>query len=267
MQNNKVDDFTYELIWMSMRFWLSRDENMYSFIRDYPTQMVSRFWAKLDDLQRSKLISDAQREIEYAFDDGQKKRAEYMLCVLNGKTKATLEEYIANLDVDDDFNTILCQAFYVYKNVEMDYNILDEFDFIMLRMAILYACPRMTIASATLPEDIIKYRYKLFSFIHISQILLDLNNYLNWVEENFKCGRRFSESFDDKIWKKFLAFLDETTHFDILGNDDKTYKTFLCDEVYYSYDRYITNPYIDCYISPENIVKITKNNDLYHIPA
>jgi hypothetical protein len=62
-----------------------------------------------------------------------------------------------------------------------------------------------------------------------------------------------------------LAFLDETTHFDILGNDDKTYKTFLCDNVYYSFDRYITNPYVDCYISPENIVKITKNNDIYHI--
>jgi hypothetical protein len=264
-----IDDLTHDTIWMSMRFWLANDETIYSFIKDYPTKMVARFWAKLDHMGRSKLVDDVGREIDCSLYETSKIRAEYMWDVLMGKTKAPIEKYMQAMDFsddddDDDDETILFQSYYKYDNDEMDYEILDEFDFTMLRMAILYSCNRMTIASATLPLNIIKNRYNLLNDEQINTILCDLNGYLDWHEKTFKNGRKFSSSnYDDNIWKKFMSFLDKTTHFDILASDEKTYQTFLHDNLYHSINNYIGNPYIDTYIEPTNgnIVKITKSDD------
>jgi hypothetical protein len=265
LDKKMIDDLTDDTIWMSMRFWFANDETMYSFIKDYPTKMVARFWAKLDHMGHTKLLDNIRREIDYSFNETSKIRAKYMLDVLMGKTKAPIEQYIqAITSPNDDNETILSQAYYTYDNHEMDYKILDEFDFNMLRMSILYCCNRMTIASATLPLNIIKTRYNLLNDEQINTILCDLNGYLDWNEKTFKNGRVFSSSnYDDKIWKKFMSFLDKTTHFDVLASDEKTYKTFLHDNLYHSINNYIGNPYIDSYITPTNgnIVKITKSDD------
>jgi hypothetical protein len=229
---DKIDDLTYDVIWMSMRFWMDRSEKDYPWIKDYPINITRRFWGKLNDLQRKKQISDVEHEIEYSWDADHEKHLQDLLDILNEATNG----YNENPD-----------------NYNQEYIILDDFDFIMLRMAILYACPRKTISCSMLPQSIIKNRYKLFSKQQIKTIINDLNDHLNWCEKN-GFERIFGDKdFDDNVWKKFLLFLDESNRYIVLGTDDKKYLTFCFNNIYYPVERYIKNPHINCYFPHENI--------------
>jgi len=235
-KEEKIDDLTYDTIWMSMRFWMTRDEKTYPWMKGYPQDMVYRFWGKLSDLHREKQITDAQRELKFNFNKEYEKRLTDLLNFLFDSTN----DYENNPEK-------YCQ----------EYTILDEIDFNMLRMAILYACPRQTISCSMLPGEIIKNRYKLFSKEQIETILKDLNNHLDWCEEN-GIERVFGDrNIDDKVWKKFMSFLDETNRFIVTGTDGEKYLTFLYDNIYYSVERYIEKPFIDSYIMPEKIVEVT----------
>jgi len=233
-----VDELTYTIIWMSMRYWIS-GETKKPWFQEYPYVLTLRFWDYLTENQRRRLLEDVKREKEMAFDKISKKRS-----------KLLQQEFdLCNKELNEPNRDV-----YNEPNTDKKF---DEIDFDMLRMALLYACPRKTIASTTLPEDIVKHRFKLFSEEQIKTIINDLNNYLDWKENHFG-KREFSDSFDDKTWKKFLKFLDDNSHYNVKGIDDKIYKTFLSDGIYYSYDRFLEQPYIDCYIEEKNIVEISE---------
>ena len=231
----ELDNFTCDTLWMSIRYWQNHNEKEHPWITwSYPQQIVNRFWGCLNENKRIMLIDDVERELEHPF--------------------------FTDIGRTTHLYTILMDAVNGELSWE-EYETLDELDFKMIRMAILYACPRMSIASATLPLEIIQNRYKLFTNEHKQTIITDLNRYLDYVSESGQRAREFSNStHDDKLWKKFLSFLDENTHYEVIGSDDKSYKTFLVDDIHYSFERYIENPWIDSYILGTEIKSITPIN-------
>jgi len=243
-----LDDFTNTLMWMSARYWLSADEKT-ELEPDYPHKMCARYWSQMSNFQRHRLTIDVNREREY--DWGNIERCDRLL---------------------GEYKSSKCNVFVPFLKC-------DDFEFTMIRMAILYACGRRTIASGSLPHEIIKYRYKFLSAEQKAIIVEDLTGYLDRVEK--LGGRVFGDRFiDDKTWQKFMAALDVNRHFVVIAqtpNSDKPSEKITCfrclvtnerwneglterivvnEEVVYPLDMYldINTEYCEIFIPTENII-------------
>jgi hypothetical protein len=93
---------------------------------------------------------------------------------------------------------------------------------------------RHTIASATLPAEIIKNSYSKMSEDQRKQLHRMLNDELDNQDE-----------IDKPIWEKFKCFLDDENRF--IGKSKTGYRgeleVFKCDEKFYVVDDYLESPF------------------------
>ena len=127
------------------------------------------------------------------------------------------------------------------------YPLMDH-EWTLIWMSVRYARGGSTIATATLPFDIIHYYYQRMNSSQKKLLVRDLSEYL---EEFGKFG---NEKIDDPIWRKFLAALDMSKHVDVKLVDGKTCRAFQCNERIYPLAEYIANPESEVYIPEESIV-------------
>jgi hypothetical protein len=244
VDNNQVtiiSDFEDTLIWMSARQWMWSNSQT-ELELDYPKKLVEKYWGVLSENQKEKLILDANREMGYAWSD--KERVGRLLEVYNG---------------------------YERNGKSLNYFEYDEFDFTVLRMAILYACGRQTIASSMLPSEIIEELYEFLTAEQKRIIVEDLTKYLDKLEKN-GMERVFGDKrIDDKTWKKFMAALDYKNHQIVKLSDGSEIVAFRCkvvnsywegderhfveEEVVYPLDSYLSQSGHEIFIPKENIIE------------
>jgi hypothetical protein len=170
---NSITDFEDTLIWMSARKWLWSDAET-ELEPDYPTKMVERYWNGLSEIQREKLIIDVKREMESGWSD--KERCGRLLRAYSDAQPGTFVPYLP----------------------------CDDFEFVMIRLAIMYACGRQTISCSMLPSEITKHRLEDLAIKQKNIIVKDLTDYLDRLEAN-NMERVFGDKrIDDNGWQIFL---------------------------------------------------------------
>ena len=128
-------------------------------------------------------------------------------------------------------------------------NPLSDFEQTLLWMAIRYAMNRQSIASATLPTDIISNWYHRLSKNDKERTVIDLQRNLQDFEE-----RAFGDPGIDKpIWIKFMNALDENCHIKVKLIDDTEEIVFPFEDEYIPLASYIATPYRHIFIPKENI--------------
>jgi hypothetical protein len=126
---------------------------------------------------------------------------------------------------------------------------LSTFEHTLLWMAIRYAMNRQTIASATLPADIITNYYHRLTTAQKLSIVQDLER-----NENDLKGEAFgNRSIDRPHWIKFMKCLDEKCHYKIKTVDGEEIIVFEANDKYISLEKYIHHPHQNWYIPEENI--------------
>lgn len=124
---------------------------------------------------------------------------------------------------------------------------LTDFEWTTCWMAIRYAMNRQTITSATLPEQIIKNYYHLFTEQQKQSIIRDL-------KENFEeYGKFGNETIDNPKWLKFWYSLDESKQFKVTDIEDKEHIVFQINDTIYPLDQYLKKPHSEIYLPIENI--------------
>jgi hypothetical protein len=113
---------------------------------------------------------------------------------------------------------------------------------------------RKTIASVTLPMQIIKEYYYRLSDVQKKLLVRDLKEYL---KELSKFG---DEKIDHPMWMKFLMALDVDSHREVDLIDGTRCIIFEANDKIYPLHKYIENPYINTYLPDENIKKKEKNS-------
>lgn len=117
-------------------------------------------------------------------------------------------------------------------------------------MAIRYAMPRESIASATLPADIIKNYYARLDGGQKEMIVRDLR-------EHFERVGRFGDSrIDNPVWQKFLAALDTPNHKIATLSDETKVIVFKANGRLYPRDHYLEMPWHETYILSEEVVEL-----------
>jgi hypothetical protein len=239
---NGVDGFLVDLIWMSTRAWL-QFESARKIEPDFPLKFVERYWGILPDFDKEREIIDVERELENSWRDN-KKHVEYFLDVLRNA-----------------------------ENVSYPYEICDDFEFTLIRLACIYARGRQTISSVGLPSSIISYRYDYLTEEQRDILANDLKEYLKFLEDA-KIPKHFgSKIIDDKEWQKFLGALDKARHFQVKLKNDDTVTAFTCnvvrgtwddelhinkyssEDITYPLNEYISKPFAEIYIPNEYIIE------------
>lgn len=129
-------------------------------------------------------------------------------------------------------------------------NKLTDFERTLLWMAIRYACNRQTIASSTLPQDIIKNWYHRLSEHDKQTIVSDLKRESQYNDNCFG-----DKNIDNDTWQKFILALNEEEHFNVICIDGNSYICFKYGDKFYPLEKYIENPHIECFIPTENIIE------------
>ena len=131
---------------------------------------------------------------------------------------------------------------------------LSTIEWTCLWMAIRYSMNRQTIASSTLPQDIIENYYTRLSENQKESIVTDLKR----NEDNYgSIGQAFgNEIIDRPDWIKFWKALDDNSHYQVELIDNTTCTVFNANGKIVPLDKYIKQPYCDYFIPLENIKKI-----------
>jgi len=248
---NKIDDFIEDLIWMSMRFWVTNSELGKKILTNYPDEFNRNFYGIISKQLLQKQLEDMKREQVYGFFGHVESRDDVELMV------RTLETMLSDN----------------YKgNISGGWEECNDFEFALIRLAIQYACPRQTIASSSLPLEIISNRYNSLSKEQKDIIVSDLQSRLDeWVENNMKPVFG-DELIDHDGWIKFMTALDEDKHYTVQLINGMDIVAFKCiqtisewdeterknifhkEEVIFPLDKYIERPYHNIYIPKENVL-------------
>lgn len=124
---------------------------------------------------------------------------------------------------------------------------LSEIEWTTCWMAIRYACPRQTIASATLPSDLIKAYWNRWTVGQKKMIAQDLKRFLE-TESSFG-----NKNIDEPIWNKFLSACDIDNHETVELIDGTSCVVFEANDRYYPLDEYVKKPHAEIYVPIENI--------------
>jgi hypothetical protein len=125
---------------------------------------------------------------------------------------------------------------------------LSEIEWTLIWMAIRYAMDRETIASATLPEMIIRAYYRRLSDGEKESTCRDLKEHF---EQKGKFG---NPDIDTRHWMKFWKCLETSSHVNIKGADTEI-TCFQVGERYYPLSEYIRYPNFEIYLLPEDLDK------------
>jgi hypothetical protein len=121
---------------------------------------------------------------------------------------------------------------------------LSEIEWTCLWMAIRYAMNRQTIASATLPNDIITNYYHRLSDSQKKSIVKDLKG---------NEGGFGNPQIDKPGWMKFWAALDEINHYEVELIDNTKCTVFEADGKIIPLHKYIDEPYNNHFLPVENV--------------
>ncbi len=131
----------------------------------------------------------------------------------------------------------------------MKTNKLTEIEWTTLWMSIRYACHRQTIASATLPADIINAYWDRLCDERKQFISNDLKRELDqWGDSAFG-----SPSIDRPIWLKFMSAMDLSSHYTVKLIDGTECIVFEANDRIYPLKEYIESPHREIYLPKENI--------------
>jgi hypothetical protein len=136
-------------------------------------------------------------------------------------------------------------------------NRLTDVEYTTCWMAIRYAMNRKTIASATLPEMLVKAFFNRLTEGQKAQIVKELakneEECLEW--SNGKSGGFGHIDIDRPHWMKFWKALESETHWIALLSDNIQVRVFEANGKVYPLDKYVTSPHQEIYIPQENIVR------------
>jgi len=240
---NSIGDFEDTIIWMSMRYWV-RNSDSYETDEEYPSKLLVRYWGGLSENHREKIKIDVKREFETGW--GDKNRVNVLIKLFN------------NLDGLD----------WIFS----PYPKCDKFEFLMIRMAISYACGRQTIASSSLPGEIIEERYEFLSDEQKNIIVSDLQEYLNHLKNNNTEPVFGNPTIDNNTWLKFMTALDKSKHKEVEltngetvtvfrttslrghWNEEEKINKYSMEEVVYPLESYLKDPHREIFI-PETSLK------------
>jgi hypothetical protein len=127
--------------------------------------------------------------------------------------------------------------------------VLSDFYWTLLWMAIRYAMNRQTISSVTLPKDIIRNCYYQLSTHQKEQIVKELRK----NDEGYKSLGFGNENVERPTWLKFMNALNEPSHYECLLIDGSKEIVFESEGRIYSLSKYLENPFVEIYIPQENI--------------
>lgn len=126
---------------------------------------------------------------------------------------------------------------------------LSDFEWTCLWMAVRYAMNRQTIASATLPQDIVKNYYHRLSDGQKKSIAKDLKK----NEDAFE-GQAFGhKEIDRPHWIKLWKALDETCHYQVELIDGTKCTVFEANGKVVPLHKYIKEPYHNYFVPLESI--------------
>lgn len=129
---------------------------------------------------------------------------------------------------------------------------LSSIEWDTLWMAIRYAMNGQTIATASLPPDIIKHYYHRLAEEQRKRIAEDLKRHFNQLAV-------FGDpQIDNKIWLKFYHALDVSKHKTAIGVDDTEYVVFEVLGVIYPLAQYLNAPHSNISLPVENIKSINR---------
>ena len=129
---------------------------------------------------------------------------------------------------------------------------LSGFEWTLLWMAMRYAMNRQTIASVTLPGDIMSNWYKRLTNGQKQQLVREL-------KENEEDMQRMGYSafghkdIDRPHWIKFWKCLDESCHYEVELIDGSKIKVFEANGQIIPLEKYIEEPFRNWSVPPENI--------------
>lgn len=128
---------------------------------------------------------------------------------------------------------------------------LPDFEYNLLWMAIRYAMNRQTIASATLPADIITNYYNRLSSGQKFSIFQDLER----NEKDLNIEAFGDKSIDRPHWIKLMKCFDEKCHYKVKTTDGDIIIIFEANDKYIPLEKYLQHPHQNWYIPTENILE------------
>jgi hypothetical protein len=147
------------------------------------------------------------------------------------------------------------------KKKENEFQPLTSIEYDTMWMAVRYASGRNTIASASLPYEIIESYWERLTDGQKLQLYNDINDEIEDCEKweknegiSLKC---------DEPWYQFRALLDNTNRYLVTAKDGKKTEKITCFEYkdkFVPISEWIKNPYIFVYVAPECIIKSEKIN-------
>lgn len=133
-------------------------------------------------------------------------------------------------------------------------NRLTDFEWTLLWMAIRYAMNRQTIASATLPQDIMQNWYKRLTNGQKQQLVQELKENEEMVAQMGHTAFG-NPDIDRPHWLKFWKCLDESSHYRYKLTDGSTATVFEANGRFYPLNEYIAAPHREIYLPAESITE------------
>ena len=129
---------------------------------------------------------------------------------------------------------------------------LSDFEWTLLWMAMRYAMNRQTIASATLPEDIMSNWYKRLTNGQKQHIAKELKDNEEDMERMGYTAFGHKD-IDRPHWVKLWKCLDESSHYEVELIDGTKCKVFEANGQIIPLEKYIEEPFRNYFVPAENI--------------
>lgn len=135
----------------------------------------------------------------------------------------------------------------------MENNPLNSVEWTTCWMAIRYAMNRHSIASISLPHELVKAYGERWSEVEKEMLSNEIKKDLHVVSEE--------DGFwsDSRTWLKFASYLDIKSHYKVKGIDNAVYDVFDAGDRVYPVSEYVNNPYHEIDLPKENILEIIRN--------
>jgi hypothetical protein len=130
---------------------------------------------------------------------------------------------------------------------------LSDFERLLMGFSIRYAIGRSSIASQSLPADILKHFYDRMTEDQRIAEAKDVEREVQLC----KSFRKLPSSYDEfEVWEKFSLALNSENHCTVVATDSSEHICFKYKDEYYPLKRYIANSYVKCTIPAEYIAGV-----------
>lgn len=141
---------------------------------------------------------------------------------------------------------------YTTKKNNLKLSPLSEIEWTTLWMAIRYAMNRQTIASATLPEDVIKAYYHRLSEGQRKSIVRDLADNEEMFSRMDGHSAFGSPTIDRPHWLRFWYALDDNRHYQVKLTNGEEITVFDLEGEIIPLQKYIEEPHRNWFVPKEN---------------